>query len=61
MPKARMRMKVTNAARGSTRATVNAARMLPRNKPSNTMTRTVASSNADETAPTALLTSDARS
>ena len=52
---------LVDAARGSTSATVNAARMLPRKSPSSTTTRTVASISADDTACTALVTSDARS
>ncbi|MCY1173446.1 hypothetical protein D9M73_136060 [compost metagenome] len=61
MPKARIRMKVISAAKGSTMATVRAARILPRNRPSSTMTSTVASIRADDTALTALVTSEARS
>ena len=61
MPKARIRMKVISAAKGSTMATVSAARTLPKKSPSSTMTSTVASIRAVATAFTALDTSEARS
>ena len=61
IPNARIRINVTSAARGSTNATVSAARMLPRNNPNSTITNTVASISAVETAPTAFVTNEARS
>ena len=61
MPKARIKIKVINAAKGNTKATVIAARIFPKNKPSNMITRMVDSNNEVDTALTALVTSDALS
>ena len=61
MPDWPMRMKVASAASGSVTATTSAARKLPRNKSSSTTTRTMASSSARDTVPTARWTSVPRS